>query len=479
MSNLALPVIVWFRKDLRLADNPALYAAIRSKRPVIPLFILDDQAEGKWKPGAASRWWLHHALVDLEKSLKQNYGVDLIIRKGDSSKILGNLIEESKAEAIYWNRRYEPAIIQRDKKLKTALRARQLEVLSFNASLLLEPWTIANKAGNPFKVFTPFWRHCISHTFAKPVPKAGKQLAKLNGDLKTLKIDELILLPSLPWDSAFYDNWDPTEKGAHARLKSFVAQSIVGYDMNRDRPDIDGTSKLSPYLAWGQISPRQIHSTLKAAGLSDPNDRYMTEIGWREFSYHLMYHFPDTVESPLNKKFEAFQWKVDQTALKAWQTGNTGYPIVDAGMRQLWATGWMHNRVRMIVASFLVKHLLHPWQHGSEWFWDTLVDADLASNTLGWQWSAGCGADAAPYFRIFNPILQGVKFDPDGSYTKHWVPELKDLSAKHLFAPDSAPETTLESANIRLGKTYPESIVSHFAARNRAMEAYQRLKSSV
>lgn len=472
------PVICWFRKDLRLGDNPALTAAIETKRTVIPLFIFDEKAEGNWKPGKASRWWLHHALVDLKKSLLEKYQVDLILGKGDSAEILDALISEVGAEAVFWNRRYEPAIIERDKKLKADLVRKGIEVKSFNATLLFEPWTISNKAGTPFKVFTPYWRHCSSllDTIALGEP-ARDECNKSSQPLSSLSIDELDLLPSIPWDERFYDNWTPTEQGAKDRLERFISDSVLEYETNRDRPDFDGTSKLSPYLACGQISPRQIAAGLEAAGLTDPRGRYMTELGWREFSYHLLFHFPETIERPLNQKFEKFPHLTNEQSLKAWQTGQTGYPIVDAGMRQLWETGWMHNRVRMIVASFLVKHLLLPWQEGARWFWDTLVDADLASNTMGWQWSAGCGADAAPYFRIFNPILQGAKFDPQGTYTKHWVPELKDLPIKYLFAPDSSPDSVLDRANIKLGETYPEPIISHFAARNRALEAYQRLKA--
>lgn len=470
--------IIWFRKDLRITDNPALNAAIDSGNQILPLFILEDSTTLERSIGSASKWWLHHALIDLKTSLQQKFGYQLIIRKGDSGNVLRQLISESSANTVFWNRRYEVDAMQRDSEIQNSLKSIGLEVKSYNASLLFEPWTIENRSKKPFRVFTPFWRHCSS--LSLPPISTAKSKNPPRGiptKIESLSIDDLKLLPKKNWDNDFYNCWTPTEKGAHTQLKNFISQTAENYDIDRDFPNKEGTSKLSPHLAWGQIGPRQIALKLAQKTPLSSQHRYFAEIGWREFSYHLLYHFPETEKAPLNESFARFPWNSSPEALAKWQKGQTGYPIVDAGMRQLWATGWMHNRVRMIVASFLVKHLLQPWQNGASWFWDTLVDADLASNTMGWQWSAGCGADAAPYFRIFNPILQGKKFDPQGEYTKKWVPELKNLPNKFLFEPESAPPHVLKDAGIILGETYPAPMISHFAARNRALEAYQRMKN--
>ncbi len=475
MPDTDAPCLLWFRQDLRLEDNPALAAAIASERPVVPVYIWDEA--GDWSPGGASRWWLHHALEDLAKSLA-GHGLRLALRTGDSAEELKRLIAETGAGAVYWNRCYEPAAIARDKAIKQALKDAGLEAESFNASLLFEPWEIQNKSGKPFQVFTPYWKRCREF----PTPAVAKvPLGKLAVPATwpdSEALEELGLLPEIKWDAGFYEAWTPTRRAGLQRLTAFAKEAVSAYGSQRDRPDVDGTSRLSPYLHFGQIGPREVFAAFREKGSDDSvgGRKYLAEIGWREFSYHLLYHFPETPERALREQFADFPWRKNRRHLQAWQRGQTGYPIVDAGMRQLWATGWMHNRVRMIAASLLVKHLLQPWQAGAEWFWDTLVDADLASNTQGWQWTAGCGADAAPYFRVFNPITQGEKFDPEGEYVRQWVPELKRLPDKYLHKPWEAPENLLAACGVELGDSYPEPIVGHFEGRSRALAAFEELK---
>ncbi|MEM8549849.1 MAG: deoxyribodipyrimidine photo-lyase [Verrucomicrobiota bacterium] len=474
----AKPTLLWFRLDLRLSDNLALAEALAQGGPVQPVFILDDKGEGAWPAGGASRWWLHHALADLAAQL-ETHGLSLVLRHGASQAILRELLEETGASAVYWNRRYEPAVRERDEAIKSALRADGIDARSYNASLLNEPWEIQNKTGKPFQVFTPYWKHCQAEGFQEPMTRPDAGWTALTESVSSLPLDELGLLPETAWDSAFYEMWEPTRAGAEKRLTQFIDHAAQDYGKERDRPDRDGTSRLSPYLHFGQLGPREIMDAFVSRGLHEDKGgrKYLAEIGWREFSYHLMYHFPDTPDAPLRPQFEEFPWQSDATLIRAWQRGQTGYPIVDAGMRQLWATGWMHNRVRMIVASLLVKHLLQPWQEGARWFWDTLVDADLASNTQGWQWTAGCGADAAPYFRIFNPMTQGEKFDPEGEYVRRWVPELKYLPPKFIHRPWEAPLLVLNECGVELGETYPEPIVGHFEGRSRALDAFEKLKT--
>ena len=480
------PTLLWFRQDLRLQDNPALAAAVARGGAVVPVYILDDAAEGKWAMGGASRWWLHQALASLDASLRER-GSRLLIACGDSAEVLRKLVKATDAGAVFWNRRYEPAVIARDAAIKAELLAGGVEAKSFNGALLFEPHTIQNKQGRPFQVFTPYWKHCLM----LPVPAAVKLGAgKIAGPAaevwpRSLELAELGLLPKIKWDAGFYEAWQPGEAGAAARLKKFTARAMDAYADARNLPDRDGTSMLSPWLHFGELSPRQVWSAVEAPSKESgvfPSSNgarvFLSEIGWREFSYHLLFHFPHTPEKPLRAEFEKFYWAEDAGGKKlcAWQRGRTGYPIVDAGMRQLWHTGWMHNRVRMVVASFLVKHLRLNWTHGAAWFWDTLVDADLASNTLGWQWSAGCGADAAPYFRVFAPVLQGVKFDGDGDYVRRWVPELAKLPAEHIHAPWEAPAAVLARAGVELGKNYPGPIVNHAAAREAALKAFKQLR---
>ena len=478
------PTLVWFRQDLRLQDNPALAAAISRGGAIIPVYIFDDAAEGNWSLGGASRWWLHHALASLEASLHER-GSRLILAQGAAGATLRTLIARTGAGAVFWNRRYEPAIIARDADIKTELTAAGIDAKSFNASLLFEPHTIQNKQGRPFQVFTPFWKHCLT----QPIPavtkiNAAPFLAPATWPQSTA-LAELNLRPKIKWDAGFGAVWQPGEAGAAARLKHFVSRAMDAYSDHRNLPDHDGTSLLSPWLHFGELSPRQVWAAVEArskdSGVFPPSNGarvFLSEIGWREFAYHLLFHFPHTPERPLRAEFEKFGWAEDGGGkkLRAWQRGLTGYPIVDAGMRQLWHTGWMHNRVRMVVASFLVKHLRLNWTHGAAWFWDTLVDADLASNTLGWQWSAGCGADAAPYFRVFAPVLQGMKFDTAGDYVRRWVPELAKMPVEFIHAPWEAPAAVLARAGVELGKNYPGPIVNHAAARASALAEFKRLR---
>ena len=478
------PAIVWFRQDLRLADNPAIRAARDSDRPVIPVYIWAPDEEGDWPPGAASRWWLHHLLTQLSESLQQR-GSRLIVRRGPSLQTLQDLIAETDAEAVYWNRRYEPAVIERDCEIKQSLRGDGLAVESFNANLLFEPWEVSTQDGGPYQVFTPFWRRCCEQGVERETCPKPRSLDAPQSWPQSDSIDDLQLLPDISWDAGFYDRWTPGEEGAQRALREFVRDRIDDYADHRDRPDQPGTSSLSPHLHFGEISPRQIWEAVTAKyGPPAPSKKgqksgpmtFLSEVGWREFAHHVLYHFPHTPGETLRDTFNHFPWKSDGDALHAWQGGRTGYPIVDAGMRELWATGWMHNRVRMIVGSFLTKDLLLSWQQGASWFWDTLVDADLANNTLGWQWVSGCGADAAPYFRIFNPVAQGKKFDPQGDYVRRWVPELAKLPNEYVHHPWDAPTSVLTEAGVVLGDSYPQPMVDHGEARKAALIAFKATK---
>ena len=471
------PVILWLRQDLRLADNPTLAAALKRSAPVIPLFIWAPEEEADWQPGAATRWWLHQSLRALDADLRA-VGSRLLLRRGPTEQTIVELVKATGARTVLWNRRYEPAIIARDKKLKESLRAAGHEVESFNAALLHEPWTIQNKSGKPFQVFTPFWRHCLTLP-DPPEPLASPKRIPAPAQWPTsLALTELALEPKIKWAESMRAVWKPGTAGALAQLDRFIAQAFSHYSEDRNRPDHLGTSRLSPHMHFGEISPRQIWHALRQDP-GQPNWRssqFLAEVGWREFAHHLLYHFPHTPTEPLRAEFKNFPWRENAAWLKAWQRGQTGVPLVDAGMRELWTTGWMHNRVRMVVASFLVKNLLLPWQDGARWFWDTLVDADLAQNTLGWQWTAGCGADAAPYFRIFNPVSQGEKFDPNGDYIRQWVPELAALPVKWIHQPWAAPAAELMRAKITLGRSYPAPIVSLAISREVALEAYARMR---
>lgn len=467
--------LVFFRQDLRLEDNPALSAAIE-RGAVVPVFIDLSEEDPNWSLGGAARWWLHHALADLDAQLRA-LGGRLILRRGDPLEVLGGLAAETGADAVYWNRRYEPAAIGHDSDLKAALRERGLEVRSFNAGLLHEPWEIASGSGDPYRVFTPFSKCVLREPLPPPVGFPRDRLRWNASWPASARLEELRWLPRIPWDEGFFDAWKPTRAGALERLETFVQRSVADYREARDFPAIDGTSRLSPALRWGQLGPREVVAALGPARELPGGAVFLNEILWREFAYHILFHFPQTPEEPLQAKYARFPWKPDAALQEAWKTGRTGYPIVDAGMRQLWQTGWMHNRVRMVVGSLLVKHLLQPWQVGARWFWDTLVDADLASNTLGWQWAGGCGADAAPYFRIFNPMTQGKKFDPQGHYVRRWVPELARLPNALLHEPWTAPAEVLAACGVRLGETYPRPVVDHRAGRERALAAFKSLQA--
>jgi deoxyribodipyrimidine photo-lyase len=467
-----MTAIVWFRQDLRLADNPALTAAV-ARGAIVPVYILDETA-GVRPPGGASRWWLHHSLTALRARLGR-----LVLLRGDPHDILPSLVRTAGATAVYWNRCYEPYAVARDTTLKAELSARGLDVQSFNGSLLHEPWEIRNAQDQPYKVFTAFWRAASSRPVAPPVPKPKGIRFGHHPDGDALEAWQLA--PAGPdWAAGWDKLWQPGESGARRRLDAFVAGALANYSRGRDRPDREYVSRLSPHLHFGEISPRQLWARMaferEQAANREGVDKFLSEIGWREFAYHLLYHFPSLPEKSWRAEFERFPWRDRPDLLKAWQRGRTGYPIVDAGMRQLWQTGYMHNRVRMIVASFLTKHLLIDWRHGEAWFWDTLVDADLANNVAGWQWVAGSGADAAPYFRIYNPVKQGETFDPDGDYVRQWCPELRNLPDEYVQAPFAAPEPVLAGAGITLGRDYPLPVVGLDEGRKAALDAYRSIR---
>lgn len=475
------PIIVWFRNDLRLADNPALTAATQTGAPVLPLFILEEPGDDPWPLGGASRWWLHGSLGRLGEACTR-LGSSLILRRGDAAQVLTALADETGAASVLWNRRYAPTLVARDTAIKDKLKARGLDARSFNAALLAEPWTVRNKSGGHFKVFTPFWRS-LSAELNPPHPSpAPDRLTVPPVPVASDRLEDWRLLPTGPdWADGLRAHWEPGEAAARDRLSDFLDGPVAAYPAERDRPDQDGTSSLSPHLAFGEIGPRQIWHAARHAAAARPElaggvDSFLREIGWREFNHHLLHHAPRLPDQPLDARFAAFPWREDPAGFDAWTRGRTGYPIVDAGMRQLWRTGWMHNRVRMIVGSFLIKDLLLPWQDGERWFWDTLADADLANNAGNWQWVAGCGADASPFFRIFNPILQGEKFDPDGAYVRHHLPELERLPPRWIHKPWQAPPETLRQAGITLGKDYPRPIVDHAAARERALALFATIK---
>ncbi len=475
--------LVWLRQDLRIADNPAL-AAGAGAGEVIPVYIHDPHAAGAWPPGGASRWWLHHSLAALDAAFAER-GLSLIIRRGPALEALRALVRETGATAVRWNRRYEPTLVEYDRGVKQALADDGVDVHSHKAALLHEPWTLRTGQGGAYRAFTPFWRAlCRTGEPEPPLPEptmhapastpAGEALASLG------------LLPRVRWDDGLRATWRPGEVGAHERLGVFLRDRLEGYADTRDHPAAPGTSTLSPHLHFGELSPRQIWHAVRerlADGhgtetLEDSAAKYLSELGWREFAHHVLFHFPELPDSPLNRRFSEFPWREDPDGLLlgAWQSGRTGFPIVDAGMRELWATGWMHNRVRMVVGSLLVKNLRLPWQLGERWFWDTLVDADLANNSLGWQWVAGSGADAAPYFRIFNPVRQGERFDPAGDYVARWIPELAALPARYRHAPWTAPADVLAGAGLTLGADYPRPIVDLKTSREQALEAFQHVK---
>lgn len=451
--------IIWFRNDLRLTDNPALEAALQVREPVLPIYIWAPQEEGAWAPGAASRWWLHHSLASLDQSLRQR-GSRLLIFSGSSLDVLKRLCADEKAGHVFFNLRTEPTVRERDQKIEQALTRADIIVNKFNGSLLVDPALVRNASGKPYQVFTPFWRACAERIVAANPGSAPTKIPAPHKWPASRSLLSLRLLPTISWDAGF-KIWNPGEPGARRRLQSFLSGPARRYDERRNFPAEKATSRLSPHLHFGELSPRELWFQIHRRGVGRS---YRNEIGWREFAHYLLFHFPHSIHRPIRERFLEFPWVLDRPKLAAWKKGKTGYPIVDAGLRELWATGWMHNRVRMIVASFLVKDLMIHWREGASWFWDTLVDADLANNTLGWQWSAGCGADAAPYFRIFNPVSQGEKFDPEGIYIRQWIPELRKIPAAHRHHPWTSAVKT----------TYPSPVVDHRLARIRALAAFQK-----
>jgi deoxyribodipyrimidine photo-lyase len=474
------PIIVWFRDDLRLSDHPALTAAVETGAPILPLYILDDATPGRLCIGGASRWWLHGSLASLAEDLKK-WGGALCLRRGKTASVVGALLAETGASAIYATRGYEPWEPALEKDVARACKATGADFRLFGGRLLFEPEAIVTGDGGPYRVFTPFWKACLAADAPRaPLPKPDSpRFAEAKSD----KLEGLQLLPKRPdWAGGLRETWQPGEERAQTRLRDFIDKRLARYAEDRSRLDVSATSRLSPHLHFGEISPNQVwHSVALAASrrgarADHGTEPYLRELGWREFSYHLLHRNPAMPTEPLRPEFAALPWRDDPAGLAAWQKGETGYPIVDAAMRELWHTGFMPNRTRMIAASFLVKHLLIPWQTGADWFLDTLVDADLANNSASWQWVAGCGADAAPYFRIFNPVLQGEKFDANGDYVRRWVPELSDLPAPHIHAPWQAPDPALAQANIKLGKTYPLPIVDHARARARALAAFATIR---
>jgi deoxyribodipyrimidine photo-lyase len=463
--------LLWFRRDLRLTDNPALNAALAHSEKVIPLYVDTPEDLGE---GAASRWWLHHSLAALDADLRRR-GSGLLLRQGPPLEVLRELIKATGASQVYWNRRYEPAAIAQDRIVKEALRSDGIAVAASNAALLNEPWQVLKADATPYRVFTAYWNAARRRGFDLSLTAAPVTLPPPSSALRSDPLDALSLLPRVLWDLGLRTHWQPGESGAHARLVTFLDGALAGYGSGRDRPDRSGTSHLSPHLHFGEISPRRLMAaveqhtaTRRDAGLLQDAEGWLRQLVWREFAHHLLYHYPHTAHEPLDARYAHFPWRSDYSAdLTAWQRGATGIPIVDAGMRELWHTGWMHNRVRMIAASLLSKNLLIPWQEGARWFSDTLVDADLANTTLGWQWVAGCGADAAPYFRIFNPVTQGEKFDPQGGYVRRWIPELAQVPDKYVQQPWNAPQPPAR---------YPPPRVDLKASRERALAAYAAIK---
>ncbi len=479
MAEKNTPIIVWFRKDLRLADNRALSAAKDHGGPIIPVYIREENAPSSGALGGAQEWWLHHSLEALSSALEKA-GSRLILCSGKAETVLKSLLEETGAGAIFWNRRYDPQGMATDSHLKKKFRDDGFEVESFAGHLLHEPSKLKTKSGGPYRVYTPFWRAFEGGQEPDEPVSAPTKLTSPSHWPKSEELKSWKLLPIKPdWAKDFSAVWTPGEDGAKDKLETFIEDALKGYEEGRDFPARPATSMLSPHLAMGEISPAQVWDATRGLSRSIAShdlSRFRKEIVWREFCYHLLFHFPELDEKNWNDSFDVFEWQTDSAGFKAWTKGMTGYPIVDAGMRQLWKHGVMHNRVRMITASFLIKHLLIDWRKGEKWFRDTLVDADPASNAANWQWVAGSGADASPFFRIFNPILQGEKFDPDGEYVKTFVPELSKLEKKFIHKPFDAPKDVLQKAGIELGKTYPKPLVDHNAARQRALATYSDIK---
>ncbi len=475
---MSVKTIWWIRRDMRLDDNPTLQRALRSDA-LLPVYVHALDEEAPWQLGGAQKWWLARSLASLARALEQA-GSRLVILEGETAKTLSDLARKLGASEVVWSRRFEPAALAQEARVEGALDSAGIKWSSYLANHLFDPEEIATQTGNPYQVYTPFSRNVRARgTPAQPKP-APASLPPVDGAPKGVTIASLGLEPKLDWAKRFPELWTPGEQGAQAHLKRFNDTALAAYPTGRDEPSTTGTSLLSPHLAFGEVGIRRVwHASAGAKG-SPPasTDKFHAELLWREFATHVLVHFKHTDLKPLRPEYARFPWRKDAAGLKAWQRGQTGYPLVDAGMRQLWGTGWMHNRVRMVVASFLVKHLLLPWQDGARWFWDTLVDADLANNSLGWQWAGGCGADAAPYFRIFNPTSQAEKFDADATYIKRWVPELARVPAKFALEPWEAPPLALAGAGVTLGETYPNPIVEHGMARERALGALSTISKS-
>ncbi|MEX0821333.1 MAG: deoxyribodipyrimidine photo-lyase [Rhodothermales bacterium] len=473
--------IVWIDRDTRLRDNAALFQAFEEQDRVVPVYVHAPESEGDAAPGAASRWWRHHSLAAFDGALRARSS-RLTIRRGDPLEEIQRVAETTRARAVYWNERLTPASRRRDAHVRTPLREDGLDVRIFRGPIVHDPDRIRTTSGGPYHVFTPFWKKLkqeISEVRPLPAPPVGPGSAP-HAWPESLSVDDLDLLPRANWDAGLHAHWTPGEEAGLDRLEAFIDADLLDYETVRDRPDLHATSQLSPYLAHGDVGIREVwarvddwvqNGVMRAAA-----DAFLRQLAWREFSYHLLYHYPETTSEPLKSKFKDFEWVDDDELLERWQRGRTGYPIVDAGMRQLWSIGWMHNRVRMIAASFLTKDLRVRWQKGAAWFRDTLVDADLANNTMGWQWSAGSGADAQPFFRIFNPVTQGARFDPEGAFVRRWIPELSELPADCIHRPWTASEEALAQANVTLGETYPYPVVDHGKARKASLKAYEAVK---
>jgi deoxyribodipyrimidine photo-lyase len=470
--------IVLFRHDLRIADNRALAAAAAAGGKIVPVFVLDEESPGTRPLGGARRWWLHHSLAALGKSLER-LGAPLVLKKGRMDVIVPALAAETGAAALFWNRRYDPPGRQADDRMEAALHQAGIATESFEGQLLHEPAELRTGSGGHYRVYSPFWRALSALGDPRPPVDAPTKLTAPPRMPPSDRLDDWKLLPTKPdWAGGLRETWTPGEAAAHQRLDDFLDGDIEGYADDRDRPDKPSTSRLSPHLTHGEITPYQIWQAVREKkGIQGRDaEKFLKEVAWREFSWHLLFHNPDLASRNFNTGFDVFSWQGKIGDLKRWQQGRTGYPIVDAGMRQLWRTGWMHNRVRMVAASFLIKHLMTDWRKGEEWFWDTLVDADPANNAASWQWVAGSGADAAPYFRIFNPILQGEKFDPRGDYVRTFVEEVRNLPDRSVHKPWEAGADALDKAGIKLGQTYPRPIVDHGEARKRALAAYEKVK---
>jgi deoxyribodipyrimidine photo-lyase len=471
------PSLYWLRNDLRLGDNAALTAAA-AQGSVIFLYVLDDETPGEWRLGGASRWWLHQSLTALGRR------VPLTLRRGRADKVIADVLAETGASSVHFTRDYAPWSGALERRVKDVGESAGAACHRYGGFLLHEPEAIRNGSGDPYRVYTPFSKACFTAGEPKPL-RPVPAFTAWTGTLASDRLEDWDLLPTQPdWSKGFSSLWTPGEEGAARRLNDFIRDGLAHYADERDRPDRDVTSRLSPHLRFGEVSPAQCWHAVRAAEvqsggrLAKTAEKFLKEVLWREFSYHLLHHWPSLPTEPFRPEFAAFPWSDNSEGLRAWQRGCTGYPIVDAGMRELWATGTMHNRLRMIAASFLIKDLLIHWSEGERWFWDTLVDADIGNNAASWQWVAGCGADAAPYFRIFNPVLQGVKFDPQGAYVRKWVPELARLPDQFIHQPWEAPRLVLSAAGVELGRDYPHPVVDHAKARDRALAAFQEIKGA-